>query len=147
MKKLIFLMILIVVAGCSSTGQGKKSLSANEKSALEYVEVFVNGSDKAAKEKFVADKVHPDIAPIFKLGIGADSTEKVKNPRVMESVSYEANGLKGETVLVQGDEKKEMIVLLMEGKVGFIFRSDGQDADAQKNYSQLRAQFKTAAPK
>lgn len=131
-----------------SAVQGKRELSTAEKIALEYVTVFINGADKASKEKFVHEKVHADTQPIFSLGVTSEPAETTyPNPRIIESTTYESNGQKSEIILVQADGNKEIIVLMHESKLGFVFTSNSQDTDFAKAFNEMRSKFKTAAPK
>ncbi|MDT2193626.1 hypothetical protein [Paenibacillus larvae] len=71
----------------------EKEVSAEEKLALEYINVYNNGKDVEAKKKFVEEKVHPDIKQLFTMGLSATPEEKMfNNPEVLESVDYEKAG-------------------------------------------------------
>ncbi|AVF21273.1 hypothetical protein ERICI_01380 [Paenibacillus larvae subsp. larvae] len=126
----------------------EKEVSAEEKLALEYINVYNNGKDVEAKKKFVEEKVHPDIKQLFTMGLSATPEEKMfNNPEVLESVDYEKAGKKGTTVLVKGkafDGKDgERIILIMDNKIGMALAPDSKNEDAKKGYDELRAKFKT----
>lgn len=121
----------------------KKKLSASEKLALNYVEIFLNGSDLEAKKKFVVENIHPDVQAIFKMAESTETSEnnKLKNPAVVESVDYkDADGKKDKLVLVQGEKassKNEVIIFIKEDKVGWGYSSDDNEA-----FNKVRKLFK-----
>ncbi|NMM52167.1 hypothetical protein [Paenibacillus aquistagni] len=127
----------------------KKELSKDEALAVEYINTYLNGTDIEAKKKFVEDNVHPEIKSLFQLGQSTVSEESsmYKEPQVIESDDYESDGMKGTLVLIQGvvdGEKHEIIILVMEGKIGFEFKDSGVSEETKKNFDQLRSKFKTA---
>ncbi|CAH8771335.1 hypothetical protein [Paenibacillus dendritiformis] len=145
MKKLsaIFLVCLLVLVGCGAGGGQSK----DEGLVLDYINTFVNGTDVDAKTKFVEENVHPDIKPLFALGQNnvTDESKMYKDPKVMESIDYEESGKKGTLVLARGTvdgKEKEIIVLVMEGKIGFGFTPDGE-GELKTGYDEMRAKFKT----
>lgn len=145
MKKIsaIFLICVLVLVGCGG-GQASK----DEALALDYINTYLNGTDKEAKEKFVEEKVHPEAMPLFAMGIGLVTPEKnmYKNPKVIESTEYEKDGEKGTLVLLSGTvdgKDKEMIVLTMDGKIGFGFEPDSKSESMKKSYDEMRSKFKT----
>ncbi|MNP51390.1 hypothetical protein D3C76_1457050 [compost metagenome] len=73
--------------------------------------------------------------------------EAMKNSKAVETIKIEEDGQTAEAVLVQGDDKKEAVILLMDGKVGFAFTPGSADAEANEMYAEMRKQFKTAAAK
>ncbi|MDF2935999.1 MAG: hypothetical protein K0Q90_1372 [Paenibacillaceae bacterium] len=139
-------------ASAAAKASGKE-LKASEKLAQEFVNVMMNGTDAEAKKKFIADNVHDDLKPLFELLPNGEKNpvsptyEAIKNPKPVETVKIEEDGQKAEAVLVQGDSKKEAVILLMDGKIGFAFTPDSADADANEMYAQMRKEFKTAAAK
>lgn len=113
--------------------------------AQEFVNVMMNGTDAEAKKKFIADNVHDDVKPLFELM--TPSYEAIKNPKPVETVKIDEDGQKGEAVLIQGENKKETVILLMDGKIGFAFTPNSADADQNKMFTEIRNQFKAAAAK
>jgi len=139
----IFLICVLVLVGCGG-GQASK----DEALALDYINTYLNGTDKEAKKKFVEEKVHPEAMPLFAMGISLEIPEKsmYKNPKVIESTEYEKDGEKATIVLLSGTvdgKDKEMIVLTMDGKIGFGFESDSKSESMKKNYDEMRSKFKT----
>ncbi|ACT00236.1 hypothetical protein [Paenibacillus sp. JDR-2] len=128
-----------------SSPQEAKKLSADEQLALDYVNIYLNGTDREAAKKFVSEKIRPDTQSIFALGQDATPSEEnmFKNPVVVASEDYETSGLKGKVVLVQSkdDTSKELIVLNMEGKLGFVY-AQSDDAETQANFDDMRKLFK-----
>ncbi|MDT3427789.1 hypothetical protein J2Z22_003365 [Paenibacillus forsythiae] len=142
MKKQVIWGLIIatsLVSGCSAKGNNQESsptaaietekprkLSDSEKIALEYVTVFLNGTDLEAKKKFVADNIYPDVQPIFQLAASQESTEssKLHNPKVLESKDYtDKEGGKNKIVLIEGEKssvpKSELIILIKNNKIGW----------------------------
>lgn len=122
-----------------------KELKGSEKIAQDFVNVMMNGTDAEAKKKFIADNMHEDIKPLFELM--PPTYEAIKNPKVVETVKVEEDGETAEAVLVQGDSKKETVILLMDGKVALAFSSGGSDASQNEMFNEVRKEFKTAAAK
>ncbi|TQR47117.1 hypothetical protein [Paenibacillus popilliae] len=146
MKKIsaIFLICVLVLVGCGGGGQASK----DEAVALDYINTYLNGTDKEAKKKFVEEKVHPEAMPLFAMGMSLVTPEKnmYKNPKVIESTEYEKDGEKATLVLLTGTvdgKDKEIIILTMDGKVGFGFTPDSNSEDMKKNYEEMRSKFKT----
>lgn len=137
-------------AAAKSTG---KDLKPTEKMALDFVNVMMNGTDAEARKKFIAENVHDDAKPLYELMDNGEKNpmtptyEAIKNPKAAETIKIVEDGQTAEAVLVQGDEKKETVILLMDGKVGFAFGPDGADPEANEMYAEVRKQFKTAAAK
>ncbi|WP_270167322.1 hypothetical protein [Paenibacillus sp. SYP-B4298] len=143
MKKsiMIMLMVALVLTGCG----GKTS--ASEQLALDYVHVFVNGSDQEARKKFVENNVHEEMKPLFELGLkaseanGDEATNTFPNPKVVKSINYEEKGDKMDAVLLKGDADVEMIVINVDSKFGMAFRSDAEDGLSKAGFEQLRKKF------
>ncbi|WP_052410310.1 hypothetical protein [Paenibacillus durus] len=121
----------------------EKKLSDSEKLALEYVNVFLNGSDLEAKKKFVTDNIHPDVQPIFQLVQSDETTDdkKLKNPQVIESKDYtDAKGKTDKVVLIQGEKssipRSELIVLITDNKVGW-----ATDPSDKETFNNIRKVF------
>lgn len=74
----------------AATPVPEKKLSESEKLALDYVEIFLNGSDIEAKKKFVSENILPDVQPIFQMAESTETPEnnKLKNASVIESADY-----------------------------------------------------------
>lgn len=126
----------------------EKEMSADEKLALEYINVYNNGKDVEAKKKFVEEKIHPEIKQLFTMALSATPEEKMlNNPEVLESIDYEKAGEKATSVLVKGksfDGKDgERIILILDNKIGMALVPDSKNEDVKKNYDELRAKFKT----
>jgi len=135
MKKTIFLalsMALIFIVGCG------KSTSSDEQVALDYINQYLNGTVEE-RQKFVSSKVHQDVKAIFELGASfvADEDKKFLNPSVSKSTKYESEGTKGSLVLLTNDSEHEVIALIMEGKLGWVFNSDDKEA-----FDEMKNQFK-----
>jgi len=141
----ILFAAVIILSGCSSNkAAGPKNLSSDEKLALSYVTDFYNGS-KEDREKFVEEKVHPEVQALFRLGAGSEVSEdqKLKDPKVAESVPYEDEDGKGSIVLIQAADDQEMILLIIDEKVAFGYAA-AESAESQEVFDQMRSQFKTA---
>ncbi|MBP1994053.1 hypothetical protein [Paenibacillus eucommiae] len=134
-----------------NNAKGKSKLSKNEELALEYVNVFLNGEDKEAKDKFVKDHVVPEIQPVFEMaaalgGGPADQGDSTYvNPLVMESVNYDTDGEKAEVILIQADEGKELMIMIIEGKLAMAFNNENSGSEMMEGYADIRAKFKTPA--
>ncbi|ETK27728.1 hypothetical protein ERIC1_1c11810 [Paenibacillus larvae subsp. larvae DSM 25719] len=124
----------------------EKEMSAEEQLALEYINVYNNGKDVEAKKKFVEEKVHSDTKQLFSLG--AQSTNKskaIENPKTEGSKDYEHGGKKGKLVLVKGKKPDgkdtELIVHIVDGKVGYVYGPDGKEEKTKNAYAELRKKF------
>lgn len=126
-----------------------KKLSGTETVALEYVNTFLNGSDEAAKTKFITDNVYPDAQALFQIiqAVEIPDDQKLNNPEVIESEHYsDEGGMKVEAVLIRGEKgtnpKSELIVLLTDKKI--IWATDSSD---QETFGEARKAFKEPIPK
>ncbi|WP_336772284.1 hypothetical protein [Paenibacillus sp. MMO-58] len=164
MSVLIVTVAAVVMSGCGSTKEDAtpatstavtstapasptpspeaKKLSKEEQIALDYVNIYLNGSDAEAKKKFLADEVREDVQQLFQLGVEAvpAADELYGDPEVMDSVDYETDGMKGKLVLVNSS-KGELIALVLEGKLGFVF-INGDDEQSKKNFAGMKKEFK-----
>ncbi|MGZ9585536.1 hypothetical protein [Paenibacillus marinisediminis] len=137
----LFVLMSVIFAGCGSSNK------ADEKLAVDYINSFMNATDVEAKKKFVEENVHPDIKPLFQLGQSnvLEESEMLKDPKVIESIDYEEKGKKGTLVLINGSvngEQNEIIVLILEGKLGFAFNSNVDNEALKKTYDEMRSEFK-----
>lgn len=104
----------------AATPVPEKKLSESEKLALDYVEIFLNGSDIEAKKKFVSENILPDVQPIFQMAESNVTPEnnKLKNASVIESADYtDKDGGKDKIVLIQGEKSSsssELIVFIKD---------------------------------
>lgn len=142
----ILFAAVIILSGCSSNNNaaGLKELSVDEKMALSYVTDFYNATS-ADREKFVEESVHPEVQALFRLGAKGEvaEEEKLKDPKVAESVPYEDEDGKGSIVLIQAADDKEMILLIIDGKVAFGY-SASDNPESKEMFEEMRSQFKTA---
>lgn len=141
MKKAFVLIILCVVllSGCGAASGNSK----HEQLALDYINQFVNSSDAEEKAKFLEDHIHPEIQPLFQLGLNAVSNEDSQyvNAKVLGSSEYnEEDVVDGAIVLISADGDKEAIVLINEGKIAFLFTPTSELI--QGGYEELKAQIK-----
>jgi len=130
----------------SEPSPSAKELSDEENMALDYINVYINGSDLDAKKSFVEEKVHADVKSVFQLAANSETPEKNKllKPEVNGSVDYESEGKKGKLVLIQGEKSgaaSEFIVLIMEGKVGWAFSPDEKNEDLKEQFNKMRKLF------
>ncbi|OBZ13326.1 hypothetical protein [Bacillus sp. FJAT-26390] len=147
MKKsllLSFILIISLLSGCSSAANEEKKLTAGEQLSLDYVNVFLNGSDLDAKKKFVEEKVHNDVKPVFNLAAAAETAEenKLLNPKLIESIEYEEEGVKGSVNLIHADGDKEIIMMITEGKIMWGYTSTDEDEQTKVAFNELRSKFK-----
>jgi hypothetical protein len=116
--------------------------------AIEYVNLFLNGSDKDAKTKFWTDKIVSDTQPLYQLALNfSDGSNVFRDPKVVEKTAFDEQGKKGDLVLVQGTDdagaKKETVIMTMDGKFVVALFPNSKDADTKKKYDDIRARFKT----
>lgn len=121
-------------------------LSAHESLALDYVNIFLNGSDLDAKKTFVENNIHPDVAPIFAMSAGVVATEdkQLADPTVVKSVPYEGGGQKGTMVLLQGKhqtEDAEMIILIVDDKVSWAYDSGDLSQEGKQAFDAVKVLF------
>lgn len=132
----------------AAPSKAPKKLSAAENVALDYVNIFLNGSDEEAKKTFIQDHVYPDAQPLFQLAQAIETPDdhKLKDPQVIESADYSGDdNMKVEAVLIQGEEgnnpQSELIVFITDKKV--LMASDSSD---EESFGQARSAFKTPVP-
>lgn len=123
--------------------QGKE-LTADEQLALDYVNIYLNGSDIDAKKQFVSENVRNDVKSIFELGASSVSEEKnmIKSPEVLGSSDYETSGMKGNIVLISGESGNEIIMLVLEGKIGWGYNSNSADEAVKKTFDEMKSKIK-----
>ncbi|MDR0268065.1 hypothetical protein [Paenibacillus sp.] len=140
----ILFAAVIILSGCSSNkAADSQDRSADEKLALSYVTDYYNGTKKADREKFVDENIHPDLQGKSRVWAksGASEDQKLKDPKVAESIPYDDGETKGSLVLIQSADDKEMIVLTTENKVYMHFSLQNTAPDT---YKEIRDGFKTA---
>ncbi|MGM1048902.1 MAG: hypothetical protein ACQEXX_22540 [Bacillota bacterium] len=140
----ILFAAVIILSGCSSNNAAdSEKRSSDEKLALSYITDYFNGT-KEDRMKFVEENVHPDMQGKFRIGAksGVPDDQKLKDPKVAESVPYDDEDSKGSLVLIQSANDKEMIVLITDNKVTLSFApSENAESDV---FQDMRSQFKTA---
>lgn len=121
-----------------------KKRTADEQLSLDYINVYLNGTDVEAKKKFVEDNVRDDMKPLFTLGANSvtEENEMYKNPVVEGSADYDTSGVKGTAVLIKNDSEKELIALVFEGKLGIVFNSEDTDVSVKKSFDDMRSKIK-----
>lgn len=129
----------------AATPAPKKKLSDSEKLAVDYVEIFLNGSDIEAKKKFVSENIHPDVQPIFQMSESSETPEnnKLKNASVIESADYtDKEGGKEKIVLIQGEKSSsssELIIFIKDDKIGWGYSSNDNNKEP---FNEMRKFFK-----
>ncbi|MGF7050770.1 hypothetical protein J2T13_005320 [Paenibacillus sp. DS2015] len=124
-----------------------KKLSADESTALDYVTIYLNGTDIEKKKKFVQDKIYPDVQPLFQLAESSVTEEnnRFNNPKVVESIPFESEDKKGHFVLISSEDSKgknkEIIILTLDGKMAWGY-TDSTKEDEKMAFDQARKQFK-----
>ncbi|MCG7408787.1 hypothetical protein MH117_15250 [Paenibacillus sp. ACRRX] len=140
----ILFAAVIILSGCSSNNAAdSQDRSADEKLALSYVTDYYNGTKKEDRLKFVDENVHPDVQGRLRVWAksGALEDQKLKDPKVAESVPYEDEDLKGTLVLIQSANDKEIIVMINDNKVYMGLAPSG---NAEDSFQDIRSSFKTA---
>ncbi|MFF2888015.1 hypothetical protein [Paenibacillus sp. NPDC057967] len=128
------------------TKKPKKEWVEAQKLALDHVNIYLNGSDVAEKQKYVEESVNPEVASLFLLGTASirKEEEKFKNPTVAETVDFKGeNGAKGTLTLITADDNREIIVLVMDSKVTFAFFNENNSDEMQETYEKMRDHFKS----
>ncbi|MED1788767.1 hypothetical protein P4V47_14985 [Brevibacillus laterosporus] len=121
----------------------EKTLTSTEQIAIEYITVMQNWQDTELKKKFVAEKITPEVRPIFEMATKSPSAKSVilDNATVVKSVDYEMGGKKATAVLIVGDKESEKsveeIVLVSDGKVGWVHTK----ADSPEQFDKFRGIF------
>ncbi|WP_438351583.1 hypothetical protein ACP8HI_13635 [Paenibacillus sp. FA6] len=121
----------------------EKKLSLEEQLAIQYVNVYLNGTDIEAKKKFVDEQVHPETKQVLELAVSVVTAEDKRflNPRVVETTDFENAGKKGTLTLVEGDGDKEFIALIMDDKFGWGFISTETNEGMKKSFEEMRSKF------
>ncbi len=129
----------------AATPVPEKKLSKSEKLALDYVEIFLNGSDIEAKKKFVSENILPDVQPIFQMTESTETPEnnKLKNVSVIESADYtNKDGEKDKIVLIKGEKSSsssELIIFIKDDKIGWGYSSNDKNKEP---FNEMRKFFK-----
>ncbi|MFF2908537.1 hypothetical protein [Paenibacillus sp. NPDC057934] len=126
----------------------EKKLNAYEKTALEYVNVFMNGTDPEAKKAFITDNIHTEAQPIFQLLAAKEVPEsaKLQDPKVLDSQDYkDKEGKKNKIVLIEGTTSSlphsEIIVLFVDKKIVWV-----TSAKDKQTFDVVRKEFKHPVP-
>lgn len=164
MKKILVISLMFAFAllvGCSNNVPESEPAAANaataqpeetkapeqklteaEQLALDYVKIYINGTDLEANEKFVEDNVHPDAKPLFELGTGiTEKSDDVKNPVVKGSTDYDFPEVKGMATLIAGDGGAEIIVLTLENKVVMAYSPNDTTEEAKNTFAELKTKI------
>ncbi|AVF21785.1 hypothetical protein ERICI_01920 [Paenibacillus larvae subsp. larvae] len=145
-RKFLSILIVILLVGVLSACNGK-TLNAKEQLVLDYINIFNNGTDKEAKNKFVEENCLPESKPLFLLALKVNNQKEriLKDPEVLESIDLEDSEKKGTAVLVKGKNSdgidSERIVVFIGDKMGMELFPNAKDEN--KNYEKLRSAFKT----
>lgn len=123
-----------------------KELTEGEKLVIDYINIFLNGSDLEAKGKFLDDNIHPDVKSMFSLVVKRETPDenKLLSPEVVDSVDYEEAGKKGTMTLIKGTKngkESEMIFIVMDGKIGWGFSDSEKTEQLQKAFTTARSKF------
>lgn len=106
---------------------------------------MLNGTDLSAKSKFVEDSVHEDLKVLFTQGVSSVTEEKNRfiNPKVVISTEYKpADGSDASITLINNDSDRELIVLIHEVKLGFVFYSNSENENLAIKFNEMRALLK-----
>ncbi|MUT67381.1 hypothetical protein [Paenibacillus sp. NEAU-GSW1] len=104
-------------------GAPASELESDDNLALEFIEVYINGSNVKQKKKFLDEKISSDVQTIFLFGAHSEREEadKFLNPKQMKKKEYELEGKKGSLILFNNDQNKELIVDINEGKIAWYY--------------------------
>lgn len=120
-----------------------KKLAKDEQIALDYVNIYINGTDAEANKKFVADHIHPDAIPLFSMGVDIiDESDNMSNPTVKGSAKYDDPDLKGVITLVEDDNGAGVIVLSVDGKIAMAYSSSDTVEEMKAAYDEMKAKIK-----
>lgn len=122
-----------------------QKLTPGEQLAIDYVNVYLNGTDVEAKKKFVDEKVHPETKQLYELAVSmvTEENKRFLNPKVVETKDYENAGAKGTLTLIEGDGDKEFIALIMDNKFSWGFISTETTEQFKQAFDEMRALFKS----
>lgn len=153
-----------VVAVTTSTNQPAPTTSAavvtenpaskvsdSERLSIEFINVFLNGTNKEEMEKFLKDKIHADSQPLYQLVVSMGAAEPEKNvyrdPVVVESTKIDDQGKQVDLLLITGKDdagkQKEIITMIKDGKFMIALTPNSTAENDKKAYSELREKFKT----
>ncbi|ERM19945.1 hypothetical protein [Brevibacillus laterosporus] len=130
--------------GALSTPSPEKTLTPAEQLAIEYITIMQNGQNTDLKKKFVAEKITPEVRPIFEMATNSPSAKSaiLNNATVVKSVDYAVGDKKATAVLIVGDKESEKsveeIVLVSDGKIGWVHTK----ADSLEQFEKFRDMFK-----
>lgn len=136
-------------------------LSAEEQLAIDALDKFINEPDQEKQRAFVEANFHADVIPIFtmiyslvetvdELAEGTEAmavekesdTKKFENAAVVESKEYKKDGKEGTFVLLSGKiegKPSEMIVFIMDAKIGWIYGTENEEQTAA--FNEVRKEF------
>lgn len=128
-----------------------KVVNDSEKLSIEFINVFLNGTNKEEMEKFLKDKIHTDSQPLYQLVVSMGSAEPEKNiyrdPVVVESTKIDDQGKQVDLLLITGKDdagnNKEIITMINDGKFMIALTANSTAENDKKAYSELREKFKT----
>lgn len=163
-------MIALFVVGCGNNGENntknntekendksnvasvktdepkKPKLSEDEQLALDYVNVYLNGTDTAKKAEFIQNNLHKDVQEVFQIGAGVVTApeDMLNNPEVVKSKEITNEGVKQKIVLLSATDANnkpvEIIVLYHEGKIAWSYQSNDED-ESKDAFDGMRNRF------
>lgn len=100
------------------------NLSENEM-VMKYIDVYINGTDLAAKQQFVKDYIHSESQQLFGFGAMGQSDDKRSGSKIIQSINhiYEKTGKAGRMVLVQSEGGVEDIYYFLDNKIAYVYTS------------------------
>jgi len=138
------LLLALLTAACGG-GKGENTPNSHEQLALGYVNDFLNETSEEARNTYVQEHVHPEYQQLYStdspMPDGPIQALPLSNPEVYKSISDVQSEENGVAVWLKGEDNKEVIVLIIEGKVATGFDNYSGSMLSTAGFEPLQREF------
>lgn len=89
---------------------------------IAFLDVCFNGADEENKESLLDEMVDSEVRELFNISCSFSEDNKIPNPTIEKTVEVDLeDGSEGSAHLVTSENDKEVIVLLRNEKIGWVY--------------------------